>query len=61
MLYDEGRWEEYAEDEGFHGGVELEPADYGMEDGLALKDHVQPLASDNSVVAPGFWRPNKLY
>lgn len=33
----------------------------GLEESLASDDQVQPLASDNSVVARGFWRPNRLY
>jgi hypothetical protein len=58
MLYMEQEWEEqgdppyYEED-----GEDMEENCLDFEE----DDFVQRLPSDNSVVAPGFWRPNRLY
>lgn len=60
MLYSEGYWEEYPEEQASHA-VDLEIVDYGTEGSIAAEEHVQRLASDNGVVARGFWRPNRLY
>lgn len=38
-----------------------EPDSYGIADMYAADDFVQHISSENSVVAPGFWRPNRLY
>jgi hypothetical protein len=42
-------------------GVDNEEEPWGVEDSFALEGVVQHIQSDNSVVASGFWRPNKLY
>jgi hypothetical protein len=56
MLFDETEWEAYPDDEAPHdlGAI-------GVVNDYASEGIVRPLASENSVVAPGFWRPNKLY
>lgn len=40
---------------------EYSAADLGLEAPGAMVDSVQRISTDNTVVAPGFWRPNKLY
>jgi hypothetical protein len=42
-------------------GVDSEEEPWGVGDSYASEGVVQHLQSDNSVVASGFWRPNKLY
>jgi hypothetical protein len=56
MLFDETEWEAYPADQVAHdlGAI-------GVVDDYASEGIGRPLASENSVVAPGFWRPNKLY
>lgn len=60
LLSSEAYWEEYPEAQASYTD-NLDTMDYGMEDGTAAGHQVQRLASDNSVVASGFWRPNRLY
>jgi hypothetical protein len=58
MLYMEQEWEEQGDPLYYEeGGEDMEEncLDFGED------DFVQRLPSDNSVVAPGFWRPNRLY
>lgn len=56
ILFDEMEWEAYPED-GVHHAFNA----IGTVDDHACEDILRPLASENSVVARGFWRPNKLY
>ncbi|KAF2035910.1 hypothetical protein EK21DRAFT_53548 [Setomelanomma holmii] len=58
LVLDDGTWNVYPEDKILHEyGPEAQTDDM---DDMASED-IRPLASENSVVAPGFWRPNKLY
>jgi hypothetical protein len=61
-LHSEAYWEEYPEAQASYTD-DLDGMDDGMEEDTAVGDqvYVQRLPSDNSVVAPGFWRPNRLY
>jgi hypothetical protein len=58
MAYDEQNWDEQFEEPWFDGedpdaAMVLEPS--------ASIDMVQRSRPEDSVVAPGFWRPNRLY
>jgi hypothetical protein len=62
MMYTEPDWEvHFDDDEPPSYGEEFDATTYGLEDAHAAVDTVQRLPSDNSIVAPGFWRPNRLY
>lgn len=52
--------EQFAEEPDLYGAG-LEDEKWGSGEWFASEDIVQHIESDNSVVAPGFWRPNKLY
>jgi len=60
MLYGERNWEEYSGEPASYD-MGLEAQGYGVEELPPSEHMVQHLASENSIVAPGFWRPNKLY
>jgi hypothetical protein len=60
MMYGESNLEAYPEETASYEFDEGAPG-YEAEDAQVLGDRVQRLGSDNSVVAPGFWRPNRLY
>lgn len=52
MMYTEPDWEEHLDEP---------PLYWERIDATTSGDMVQRLASDNSISAPGFWRPNRLY
>ncbi|KAF2831294.1 hypothetical protein CC86DRAFT_463214 [Ophiobolus disseminans] len=60
ILCGEPDWEGYPrEPAGYDLGIEAQ--DYSAEETPVSGEMVQHLPSDNSIVAPGFWRPNRLY
>ncbi|KAF1944108.1 hypothetical protein EJ02DRAFT_341821 [Clathrospora elynae] len=59
MLDDEQNWEGLPEPTSY--GLEGEHGIYGVEETYVAEDVAQHLVSNGSVVAPGFWRPNRLY
>jgi hypothetical protein len=60
MVYEGPDWEEHFEEPAPYG-AEYEVTDFGLEVPETLEERVQRIRSDNSVVTPGFWRPNRLY
>jgi hypothetical protein len=63
MLYDNENWEEHFEVPAYYEEKEtgMVEDEYEMGESHALNNTVQHRTSDNGVVAPGFWRPNRLY
>jgi hypothetical protein len=62
MMYTEPAWEEhFVNNEPPSYVDDFDATTYGLEDARAPVHAVQRLPSDNSIVAPGFWRPNRLY
>jgi len=53
-------WDDEVEGPPMYGNA-YEAADLGLEAPCAMVDSVQRISTDNTVVAPGFWRPNRLY
>lgn len=58
--YGEPHWTEPGESEPYDLHIRRQGG-YGMEEYFASEEMMQHLPSENSVVASGFWRPNKLY
>jgi hypothetical protein len=60
MMHHHWQLKEFINDPGVYR-VGLGAAAYGVEEPFTSDGVVEHLQSDNSVVAPGFWRPNRLY
>jgi hypothetical protein len=61
MLYDEENWEAQFEEPILYEEMGMAGDKYETREYHAPNSMVRHLRSDNGVVAPGFWRPNKLY
>jgi hypothetical protein len=61
MLYEDGDWEAQLEEPLLYEETGIVEDEYEMEELRAPHSTVQHLTSHSGVVAPGFWRPNKLY
>jgi hypothetical protein len=60
MANHEQNWDEHTEDPWLYR-EDTEVAMFGLEEAHASDNMVQRLPLEDSVVAPGFWRPNRLY
>jgi hypothetical protein len=60
LQYDGQNWDEMAE-EPMSYGVVKGPGTYAVGDAFTADEAGQDQRPENNVVAPGFWRPNKLY
>jgi hypothetical protein len=60
LQYDGQNWEDTAEEPMSYGLVE-DPGTYAVGNAFTADEVGEDLRPENNVVAPGFWRPNKLY
>jgi hypothetical protein len=60
MMYNEQNWDEHFEGP-WSGGVAPEASIFGLDESRVPDSMVRRLLPEDSVVAPGFWRPNRLY
>jgi hypothetical protein len=60
MSTHEHNWDEHIEEPWLYR-EDTEVAMFGLEEATASENIVQRLHPEDSVVAPGFWRPNRLY
>jgi hypothetical protein len=60
MMHNHEQLEEFVEDPGVDG-ERFEATGYSFAEHFAWESVVGHVQSENRVVAPGFWRPNRLY